>query len=322
MDHLIVKLDEIEATFKEIDSQLADPNIVSDQNKLKVLARTRRQLEPTIKAYDDYRQLLKDLDEWQAMLRETQDKDERLEIEHQIEELRKKDLELVELLKLLLLPVDPNDDKSIMVEIRAGAGGDEASIFAGDLLRMYSRYADKLGWKYEVESFHEAELGGYKEVIFSVKADGAYRQFKFESGVHRVQRVPQTEAQGRVHTSTATVAVMPEAEEVEVELLDVDLEISTMRSGGAGGQNVNKVETAVRIVHKHLAFKLLAQKSAVSFRTKSAPNRFCATSFIKFSWKNNKKQFTTSANRRWEQAIAQKKFAPITTKIIASQIIA
>lgn len=250
MEHFVEKLKDIERTFNELEQKLSDPAIISDQSTFMRLARTRHQLERTVSAYHRWLVAERRIAEAQELLRTESEKEMRELAEMELEEAREEHQSLTGELKILLLPKDPNDEKNIMLEIRAGTGGDEASLFAGDLLRMYLKYADRVGYTPEIASCSEGEVGGYKEVIVSFKGDAAYSKFKFESGVHRVQRVPATEASGRVHTSTATVAVMPEAEDIDVQLNDNDLDISTMRSGGAGGQNVNKVETAVRIVHR------------------------------------------------------------------------
>jgi peptide chain release factor 1 len=246
---LFDRLQGVEDRYERLNELLSDPDIVNDSKKLREYSKEQSDMQETVQTYREYKEIKEQLQDAKAMLEEKLDADMREMVKEEINELEEQLVEVEAKMKFLLIPKDPNDDKNVIFEIRGAAGGEEAALFAGTLYRMYSRYADAQGWKTEVMDASPTGLGGFKEIIFMINGKGAYSKLKFENGAHRVQRVPETESGGRIHTSTATVACLPEAEEVEVEIHDKDVRVDTYCSSGAGGQSVNTTASAVRLTH-------------------------------------------------------------------------
>lgn len=290
------RLKEIEEKYEELGQKLADPNIWADQKEYQRLAKAYSDLGDPVIKYREYKRIHQERIDTKGLLHDNLDEEMRELAQTELDQLKERESMLEQELKVMLLSKDPNDDKSVLIEIRAGTGGEEAALFAGELFRMYSRYAERRGWKTELMSANETGIGGFKEAIFSIDGRGAYSNLKFESGVHRVQRVPETESGGRIHTSAATIAVMPEAEEVEIEINPDDLEIETCRSSSAGGQNVQKNETAVRIVHKPTGLVATCQDERSQLQNKDKAMRMLRARLLEMKIREQHEQI--GATRR------------------------
>ena len=291
------RLDIFDKRYNELEKRMYEPDVVSDPELYRKVMQEYAQIEPVVKKYREYKAARQTIDDSLMILEDPSSDDELRELAaSELDEAKRSLPALEEELKILLLPKDPNDERNVIVEIRGGTGGEESSLFAYDLFRMYSMYAERRGYKIEVVSLNETGLGGYKEVSFIVSGAGAYSRFKFESGTHRVQRVPQTESSGRIHTSAATVAVLPEADDVEVDINPNDLEIDTFRSSGAGGQHINKTSSAIRITHKPTGLVVECQDERSQYKNKDKAMKVLKSRLLKME--QDKQNEAIASDRR------------------------